>query len=487
MQSRTAAPAQYHGAAKAAAFACCIHALVWSFAPPIYFGNLHSDTVEVLSWATHWDWGYFKHPPLIVWLFRLLLGAPGSRMVNLLILSQASVLLSAALIWRTVRIYASPRAALTAVVIYLASPPATYFATQVNHNSIVIPFGIAICCFGLRFFEEKQSSDALLLGIAAGLALLTKYQAAFFLMTLATIAAVIPGYRWVWRDVRGYGAALLALTIFAPHVWWDYEHNWRTLAYASSDRPLRTLADFAAGLNELLDGLLMCAVGPALAWLVLGRPHPQRAEGLPFRIGLLLAATPIAIMIGLGFLSGQVLRQGWLIPLFPASAIGLALMFRAEREGVAPRAIAWRAIFVSCCNAAAFAVFLFFRAWSGHAVTAYSLDSAELTESIQNVWRKQNNGPVLCLQMPNRSYALGTMLHLDPPPLVFDLPMPPHGEADLSPCRPTGGLIIVPEGEPVNAVLQAVGLRHERVSAANYPRIGNNIWTFELYFVSAER
>ena len=41
----------------------------------------------------------------------------------------------------------------------------------------------------------------------------------------------------------------LALAIFAPHVWWDYQHGWRTLMYASADRPLRTIGDALTAQN----------------------------------------------------------------------------------------------------------------------------------------------------------------------------------------------------------------------------------------------
>ena len=228
--------------AGAVALACFAHVAIWAFAPLFFLGNLHTDTVEATSWATHWDWGYFKHPPLVVWLFKLAIAMPGSRMLKFLLLSQATVALSAYLIWRTLRLYASAWAAAVGVLVYLASPPATFFATQINHNSLSIPFGAAILLFGLRYFEKRGTADILALGAIAGLALLTKYQTAFFLMTLAVLALVVRRFRWVWSDPRGYAGAALALAIFAPHVWWDYQHGWRigrcgpsaTLATAST-------------------------------------------------------------------------------------------------------------------------------------------------------------------------------------------------------------------------------------------------------------
>ena len=318
MRTPDASTATFWTLPRAVGAAGAAHALAWSVLPPLYLGNLHTDTVEALSWASHWDWGYFKHPPLVVWLFKAALALPGPRLVNFLIISQLSVLISAALIWQNVRALKDAEAAAAAVCLYLASPPATYFAVQINHNSLSIPFDAAILCFGILFLEKRRTRDIAVLGVVVGFALLTKYQTAFFPMTLAILAVANPKYRWVWSDWRGYAAALLALLIFAPHVWWDFNHGWRTLLYASSDRPLRGWVDIGLSLNELFDGMLMAAVGPIFCWFIMGRPRLTKSNPAEFRLGVGIAATPIVIMIFLGFLSGQVLRQGWLIPLIPS-------------------------------------------------------------------------------------------------------------------------------------------------------------------------
>ena len=473
--------------AGAVALACLAHVAIWTFAPLFFLGNLHTDTVEATSWATHWDWGYFKHPPLVVWLFKLAIAMPGSRMLKFLLLSQATVALSAYLIWRTVRLYASAWAAAVGAIVYLASPPATFFATQINHNSLSIPFGAAILLFGLRYFEKRGTADILALGAIAGLALLTKYQTAFFLMTLAVLALVVRRFRWVWSDPRGYVGAALALAIFAPHVWWDYQHGWRTLMYASADRPLRTIGDFGYSLNELLDGLLMCLVGPLLAWLVVGRPRLASVSDDASRLGWLLIAIPIAIMVALGFASGQILRQGWLIPLIPAVAVGVGLVFApaADTVALAPRVVMARSATVSGLLMIAFAVFLFGRAATGHPVAAYSLDGRDLARQVEAAWRARSGGaPIPCLLTPNRSFALATMLYLDPIPAGGDLDPLPDAGAAVAAC-PGGGLVLSPEGFALNEKLDASKLDRATVRVGPWPAIGGGSWTFKLYFMPA--
>ncbi len=462
------------------------HCVIWSLAPPLFLGNLHSDTVEATSWATHWDLGYFKHPPLVAWVLNLVGSLPGSRMVNDLLLSQATVAITAAFLWRTVGLFANRRTALAAVVIYLASPPATYFATQVNHNSFSIPFGAAILCFGLAYMKRRRSLDIALLGLAAGLGLLTKYQTAFNLLTLGVLAVVVPAFRWVWRDPRSYVGALLAFLIFGPHLWWDYNHGWRTILYASTDRPLRTFGDFGYSLNELLDGLLMCAVGPLLAWLILGRPNLVLGCDARARLGVWIGLTPIVVMIALGFGSGQILRQGWLIPQIPGVAIALALMYARSLNAIvlAPLSVAFRSILLSVGQVIAFATFLMSRSLTGNPVAAYSLDGRLLASSVQAVWNDRNAGPIPCIVMPNRSYALAMVLYANPVPLVVDLDLSGLPEKDpLAACRLTGGLAITPDGQEYNNELNILNMKAVTVTVPTWPRVGAMTWTFQIYVI----
>ena len=462
------------------------HACLWIAIPATYLGNLHTDTVEATSWATHWAWGYQKHPPLVTWLFRVLQFLPGPRLVQDLILAQASVVVSAILIWRALRALAPAAVAAVGVFIYLASPPATYFAVQVNHNSLSIPFEAGVLAFGLAYFERGAWVDVIALGVVAGLALLTKYETAFFLFVLVGLAA-LRQYRWVWRDPRSYLCVLIALSIFAPHLWWDAHHGWRTLLYASSDRPLRTMGDVGASLNELLDGLLMCVVGPTLLWAISGFPRLRIADGRSVQSALVIGLVPIAAMIVLGFASGQVLRQGWLIPLMPAVAVAVAL---AVRPASAPvwRALEWRSFLLSLLQALAFGAFLLTRSALGHPVAAYSLNGAEFSEALSGVWSQRFSGDLSCVLTPNRSFALSLILHLHPMPAVFDLDLSDREGSDpVAPCRATGGVAIVPDGPLFTPALRSLGLAEDRIAVGPWPALGSYRWIFQVYFIPAER
>ncbi len=463
------------------------HALLWAAAPPFFTGSMHLDTLEVASWTSSWAWGYAKHPPLIVWLFKIAIAAPGSRPLKFLMLSQIAIGTTAFFVWGIVRLYASPRAAMIGLLIFLASPSANSFAVQVNHNTISMPFGFGSLFFGLRFLERRRSLDVALLGLIAGLGLLTKYQTAFFLVSLIVISIVEPRYRSVWGDPRGYVAAALCLIIFTPHVWWDYQHNWRTLLYASSDRPLRSFGDLILSLNELLDGLLLCVVGPVLAWLVLGCPVLRPGRGQAERIGLFIVALPVSVMIALGFATGQILRQGWFVPLLPGVAIALALIFatKANDHSSPGTGIAARAMALSIGQVGVFALFLLLRAASGSPVEAYSMDAKQFAGKVEAFWLRYQSGAVPCILLPNRSYGLAIMLHFDPIPNVVDFVLDARDiNQSLAACRATGGLLITPENDANNAELDRMNAESLTIDVGETPWPYPYAWRFRIQYIA---
>ncbi len=47
---------------------CLAQFLVWTTIPIIIYPNISLDVAEMVAWGHEWNWGYFKHPPLVAWL-----------------------------------------------------------------------------------------------------------------------------------------------------------------------------------------------------------------------------------------------------------------------------------------------------------------------------------------------------------------------------------------------------------------------------------
>ncbi len=194
------------------------HAFIWSVAPLLTVGDLHSDTLEIVSWASQLAMGNPKHPPMATWIMHMVLALPGSRLFNLFALSQLGVAIASLFVWRSVRLYAEPPFAALAVLFFLESPAATFFALNVNHNAMLIPVAAAVVFFTLRYLENRSRKDAALLGLSTGIALLTKYEIALLVLPLLVMCVFVPRFRGAWTDARSFLAVAICAATIAPHL-----------------------------------------------------------------------------------------------------------------------------------------------------------------------------------------------------------------------------------------------------------------------------
>ena len=155
---------------------------LWAILPGLYFGNLHTDTLEIIYWGHDPAWGYSKHPPLVSWLLNLVLKPGSAPILTLLVLGQALAILSAWYVYDLVRILAGRPTAVLAACMMMVTSVATFYAPQVNHNTVLVPFCAAVMNYGYRFMDRRRLIDAVSLGLATGLGMITKYEIIFALI-----------------------------------------------------------------------------------------------------------------------------------------------------------------------------------------------------------------------------------------------------------------------------------------------------------------
>jgi 4-amino-4-deoxy-L-arabinose transferase-like glycosyltransferase len=234
---------------------------------------LSADEAYYWLWSLRPGLGYLDHPPMIAWLIRsgtALLGATplGVRLAGLVLSVPATwfVWKSAVLLWKDERHGAT--AALFFNLTLMAS--VEMLAATPDMPSIVTATAMI-----WALVKIQASGDGrwwLAYGIAAGLALLSKYSALFLGLGTLIWLLLDPDVRKWLRSPWPYLAAVLALAIFAPHLWWQSQHQWQTFAFqfsrvASGHFTLRFIGEFIAaqiGLaTPLIFALMLIGLGAA--------------------------------------------------------------------------------------------------------------------------------------------------------------------------------------------------------------------------------
>jgi 4-amino-4-deoxy-L-arabinose transferase-like glycosyltransferase len=234
---------------------------------------------------------YFDHPLASWWLELAARALTGSA--DPLVVRFPFILLSAVSSWMiwaiTARLYGE-RAAFWAVVAYSLSPVFSLAA-----GCWVLPDGpldAALLAFLYSLIRALGLPDGkpaprwwLGVGLFAGLALLSKYNAALVFAGAAAGVLLDPAARRELRRFGPWGAVLLAALLFTPVLWWNAQHGWASFHYQGGR---------ATGLR----------LRPAMPLTILG------GEALFVLPWIWL---PMICLLIRGFWRGPVERRGWLL------------------------------------------------------------------------------------------------------------------------------------------------------------------------------
>ena len=400
--------------------------VLWSVGPWLLFGNLHTDTLEAAYWGREWALAYSKHPPLISWLMDLALHTGLPSILALMLLAQACVGAAAFFIWKTVRLFAARETAAFAVLLFLLSPASTIYAVQINHNLALAPFWAATIYFGLMYLEERRWSDAIILGVVAGLGMLTKYELIFALGALFVIGAVTPRYRAAFHHPASYVSGLIFIAILLPHVWWLQTHGWASVSRALGAQKINSLALLNVSGVNLIVGCFTLFIVPAVLLFATMRKRGDdaMAQAPDHRlIALCLCFVPLAILILGSVVTMQVPKPLWVLPLSGSVAMGLAILFPAGEygQGQSVGTSARMSVIGSGVIFVGLALYLVVASLIGKPLTAYSVDTKRLARETQDYWRKANGDkPLRCILIAERKIGPSGILWLPDRPWVVE-------------------------------------------------------------------
>lgn len=335
-----AAPGQPALPWRAALAAAALYALVWSLLPPLLESSFPLDVVESLTWGREWQWGYYKHPPLSPWALHVFHRAFGD--VGPFLLSQTCIAATLWLVWLTGRRLVDGQRAFIGTALTLGVVFYTRPALEFNHNIAQMPLWAALAWAMLAALQDGRLRQWLLLGLLAGLGMLTKYSMAIILACLALYLLASPARRTLLRPGPWLALLVLAL-VLAPHLWWLQQSGWLPMSYASERSATSSRHPHLAALGflgvQVLNHvpLLVIALVAALRARTRVMASPEQESG---RAGLVqppsklhtawpgylltIALLPGLLVTLLGLVLGLRIRDMWGVPMWAFSGLLLA-------------------------------------------------------------------------------------------------------------------------------------------------------------------
>ena len=425
-------------------------ALLWVIFPGLYFGNLHTDTLEAAYWGYDLAWGYSKHPPLLTWGLYSVIQPGMAPILTVIALGQLAAALSAYFVYKTVIRVANRPAAVVAACMMMLTSTATFYSVQVNHNSALVPFCAAVLQFGVRYLEERRTRDALYFGLAAGLGALTKYEIIFAMIPVLVLCVVIRRHRSALISWGMAIAILIVCVLLFPHILWQSEHGWVSIHRATSSAPLADLWSLFFGLYGVTIGLLAALGGPLVLLLVVQvtprmATSPGRLRDEQRTVGLILLFTPILSVFLAGAATDQFIKALWMLPLAPSLIAGLALVIPLERDGkpISEQKVVTSSIKVSAGIFFLYLLYLVIGEVIDNPAESYLADTRPLSVEAENLWSSHSTAPLKCVITDEAKLAPSAVLWMASRPQILPIYVSDWANTQrIADCNEAGGVAI---------------------------------------------
>jgi 4-amino-4-deoxy-L-arabinose transferase-like glycosyltransferase/membrane-associated phospholipid phosphatase len=312
--------------------------------------ELSKDEAYQWLWSKHLDWSYYSKPPLIAytqWLGTSLWGdtAFGVRFFSPVIGGALGLLLL-----RWMARLANARAAFCLMLVLLATPLLGVGSTLLTIDPLLVLFWTVAMVLGWRAVGEDGTIWHWLgVGLAMGLAFLSKYSALYQIICWGLFLALWPEARVHLRRAGPWLALGVVLLCMVPVLIWNAQHRWITLSHVSDNASLherwqptlRHLLEFTGAELGLLNPVFLVAA----LWAAVGmwRSHPSSAaapatpSSSPNRglmVYLFCMGVPVFVGHLLYTLHSQV-QPNWIAPaVVPLFCLMILYWERRWRDGV---------------------------------------------------------------------------------------------------------------------------------------------------------
>jgi dolichol-phosphate mannosyltransferase len=243
----------------------------------IFMGSIDLIPEEAYYWnyARHLDWGYLDHPPMVAWLIWISTALLGKSELSVRLPAYLCWLVAAVFMFRlTLNLYDRP-AAFRAMLLLAVLPIYFGLGFFMTPDAPLYAAWAGCLYFLERALLAQQRRAWWGVGVCLGLGMLSKYTIALLGLGTLTFLLIDPRSRlWFFRP-EPYVAAITALVIFFPVIFWNMRNEWASFVFQGSNRWSR---EYNFSLH-LLVGTIFLMLTPAGMLGIAQMLLPQHGQG----------------------------------------------------------------------------------------------------------------------------------------------------------------------------------------------------------------
>ncbi len=188
--------------------------------------------------AYYWDWsrelalGYFDHPPMVAWLIFISTKLFGNNPFGVKFVAIACAFVSSLFTYRIAKKYVRRFFPLFCFIVL--SNTVILFGIG---SLLTTPDAALVACWSIGLFAayamifEGARNSWLVLGIAMGLGMLSKYSFLLFILSFFIFLICSKEHRPLLAKGRFWAAMAIAGLIFLPNILWNSQHQWVSLLF----------------------------------------------------------------------------------------------------------------------------------------------------------------------------------------------------------------------------------------------------------------
>ncbi|KIC96406.1 ArnT family glycosyltransferase [Flavihumibacter solisilvae] len=281
------------------------HPKTWFYSCWLLINLIQSAGTQLLDdEAYYWvysrfpDWGYFDHPPMIA----VLIKAGFAIFKNELGVRLFMAVMNAATLWLVQHMLLAKNDRLFYAI--ALSMGVLQIGGILAVPDIPLTFFTALFFFQYRRFLDKSDlGQSLLLGVVMALMLYSKYHGILIIL-LTLFSNPKLALRW-----QAWLAAMTGIILFAPHLWWQYTHDFPSVQYHLRERNAPAYR-FSFTLEYILGQILLA--GPLIGWMLLYAAGRFRTSDV-FARALKYSMTGFYLFFLVSTLKGRV-EANWTVP-----------------------------------------------------------------------------------------------------------------------------------------------------------------------------
>jgi hypothetical protein len=199
------------------------------------------DEAYYWTWSKHLAGGYYDHPPMVAVVIRLGTMIAGDTAFGVRVVA---ILLALPMSWAVYRaaelLFGGQRIAATAAILLNATMIASVGLMIVTPDAPLLVASSFVVLTLAQVLATGRGAWWLAVGLAVGVALLSKYTALFYGPAILIWLVAVPKLRRWLVSPWPYLGGLVALAVFSPVLLWNADHHWvsfiKQLGRARMDR-----------------------------------------------------------------------------------------------------------------------------------------------------------------------------------------------------------------------------------------------------------